>query len=32
VVAVSCLDDPARFDNDLFTTMVETYVIPAIEG
>ncbi len=32
VVAVSCLDDPARFDNVLFTEMIETYVLPAIEG
>jgi CubicO group peptidase (beta-lactamase class C family) len=32
VVAVSCLDDPARFDGASFASMVETYVIPAIDG
>ena len=32
VVAVSCLDGPARFDAQSFASMVETYVIPAIEG
>ena len=32
VVAVSCLDGPARFDAASFASMVETYVIPAIEG
>lgn len=32
VVAVSCLDGPARFDAASFASMVETYVIPAIES
>ncbi len=32
VVAVSCLDGPARFDAASFASMVETYVIPAFEG
>jgi CubicO group peptidase (beta-lactamase class C family) len=32
VVAVSCLDGPARFDGASFASMVETYVIPAIDG
>jgi len=31
VVAVSCLDDAGLFDPESFTSMVETYVIPAIE-
>lgn len=32
VVAVSCLDDPARFDAESFVSMVETSVIPALAG
>ncbi|MGB7980639.1 MAG: serine hydrolase [Candidatus Nanopelagicales bacterium] len=32
VVAVSCLDGSARFDGASFASIVETYVIPAIES
>lgn len=32
VVAVSCLDGPAAFTPDSFTSMVETYIVPALKG